>query len=67
MTIEQGTRLGPYRVIAPLGQGGMASVYKAERAALGRIVALKVLHLPLTGDPEFVACNMSMGAPSRRN
>ncbi|MBN2449810.1 MAG: serine/threonine protein kinase, partial [Lentisphaeria bacterium] len=36
-------RLGPYRLLDVLGQGGMALVYEAE-APSGRHVALKVLH-----------------------
>ena len=32
-----------YRVIKPLGEGGMASVYLAEQVSLERLVALKVM------------------------
>jgi serine/threonine-protein kinase len=35
---------GKYRVRAILGEGGMGSVFEAEHAAIGRIVAMKVLH-----------------------
>ena len=39
-----------YRVISKLGQGGMATVWKAEQLALGRPVALKVVSANLVGD-----------------
>lgn len=38
-----GRDLGPYRVLAPLGAGGMSRVYVAEDRELKRLVALKVL------------------------
>ena len=45
---------GRYRLIKPLGVGGMADVYLAEQVSLGRKVALKVLKRTLTG-PEMQA------------
>jgi len=41
--------LGPYELIARLGAGGMASVYRARDTRDGRFVALKVLHDHRTG------------------
>jgi serine/threonine-protein kinase len=44
VTLAAGTTLaGRYRVIRPIGAGGMGEVYEAEQISLGRKVALKVL------------------------
>ena len=50
-----GRSFGPYRIVAPLGAGGMASVYKAYQPAVDRHVALKVLPRHLAQDREFLA------------
>jgi len=53
MSFNVGENVGPYRIIEQLGQGGMASVYKAYHASLDRYVALKVLHPAFLQDQTF--------------
>jgi serine/threonine-protein kinase len=52
MTLDPGTRLGPYEIQALLGQGGMGEVYEARDTRLGRTVAVKVLPAHLAADAE---------------
>jgi serine/threonine-protein kinase len=46
---------GRYEVGAPLGQGGMAEVFRGRDTRLGRDVAIKILRPELAGDPTFLA------------
>ena len=48
MPIRAGERLGPYEILAPIGQGGMGEVYKASDTRLDRIVAIKVSKEPFS-------------------
>ncbi len=43
MPITPGTKIGPYEIQAPLGEGGMGAVYQAHDPTLQRTVAIKVL------------------------
>jgi serine/threonine protein kinase len=55
MTLSNGTKLGPYEILSPLGAGGMGEVYRATDSKLDRQVAIKVLPEVMTRDPERVA------------
>ena len=47
--------LGKYKLLELLGQGGMGVVFKAEHAALGRTVAIKVIDKSRVNNPKIVA------------
>ncbi len=55
MSFQIGENVGPYRILEQLGQGGMASVFKAYHAALDRYVAMKVLHPAFKEEPNFIS------------
>jgi len=50
-----GHALGQYQLLARLGRGGMATVYKAYQPSLDRYVAVKVLSTFLAQNPDFAA------------
>jgi len=47
-------KIGNYVVTGKIGQGGIASIYKAKQESLNRDVAIKVLSTQLTDDPDIV-------------
>ena len=55
MSFAIGENVGPYRIIEQLGQGGMATVFKAYHPALDRYVAIKVLHPAFKEEPNFLS------------
>src|SRR5688572_5769272 len=55
MAIGPGSRLGPYRVTALIGEGGMGKVWRAHHSGLKRDDALKVLPDAFASDPDRLA------------
>lgn len=41
MTIERGTRLGPYEVVSQIGEGGMGVMWQARDTRLERVIAIR--------------------------
>ena len=50
MSLTNGTSLGPYEILGPIGAGGMGEVYRARDTRLDRTVAIKVLPQHLAQD-----------------
>ncbi len=44
MQLSPGDKLGPYEILAPIGNGGMGEVWKARDTRLDRVVAIKTSH-----------------------
>jgi serine/threonine-protein kinase len=53
MTFGAGDRIGDYEVLAPLGAGGMGSVYKVRHAISQRVEALKIILPNAPATPEI--------------
>jgi serine/threonine protein kinase len=53
--LQPGQMLGPYQIISQVGEGGMATVYKAYQPSMDRNVAIKVLPGQLAESAEFTS------------
>src|ERR1700730_14320062 len=58
MTIAEGTKFGPYRLIEKIGSGGMGEVYRALDTRLEREVALKLV------SETYLITGVGSGSPS---
>jgi len=54
MALDIATRLGPYKIIAFIGKGGMGEVYRATDTTLKRQVALKILPTELAANRDRI-------------
>ena len=71
MPLVAGTRLGPYEILAPIGEGGMGAVYHAQDRRIGRVVAIKVVRPDRLSDEKardrFIHEARSIGALNHPN
>src|SRR4051794_13589216 len=49
----KGARFGPYVIVRLIGHGATASVFEGKHAALGKLVAIKLLHEHLASDADI--------------
>ena len=52
MALSANQNVGPYEIVAPVGEGGMGEVYRARDTRLNRSVAIKVLPQAIADDPD---------------
>ncbi|HUP60399.1 MAG TPA: protein kinase [Thermoanaerobaculia bacterium] len=53
MSLQPGSRLGPYEIVSRVGAGGMGEVFRARDTRLGRIVAVKTLPAQLAKNAQL--------------
>jgi hypothetical protein len=59
MSLAQGSRLGPYKILAALGAGRMGAFYKTHDSRLDRLVATDVLPSAFARDADRLGINRS--------
>jgi serine/threonine protein kinase len=55
VSLQPGTRIGSYEIVAAIGAGGMGEVYRARDTKLSRDVAIKVLPAAVASDADRLA------------
>ncbi|MBL8211387.1 MAG: serine/threonine-protein kinase [Bryobacterales bacterium] len=53
MSLIPGTRIGPYEILAEIGEGGMGKVFRGRDTRLDRVVAVKVMTQDRTNNPDM--------------
>jgi len=48
-------KIGPYRIVRKLGEGGMGAVFEGLHELIERRVAIKILHPEFAAKAEFTA------------
>ncbi|HLW97871.1 MAG TPA: hypothetical protein VKR82_04440 [Candidatus Acidoferrales bacterium] len=55
MPLSNGTKLGPYEIVSPIGAGDMGEVYRARDMCLDRTASINVLNSQLIVSTELEA------------
>ena len=54
MTLETGSRLGPYEILSPLHVAGLGEVYRGRDHENRRDVTIRVLRIDVVADPTLL-------------